>query len=204
MSTTLKNIQNMLDFSDTDLNANRRGKLSAAQVEYLRRQAEHELWAVLILPFLVIIGILAMVNFWLSLPAMMVMGAIMAGIYGFHRQQVESIKHHKVVKVSGDLTRIPRINSITHYAISIDGESFPVDREFYYQVPEGYYTVYLLEDGRQILGLEPGKPRSRRTKSSAANKKSTSTRRSRATTKSQTAKRAKPKSRTTRSGVRTS
>lgn len=194
MSASLKHLQTLINFSDSDLSANRQGRLSRTQIEALIKEAEQDFRAVLIIPFLLAVGIFTMLNFWLSLPAIFVLGAMMVGIYGFHQQYLERIKDRKVRKISGQLSKVPRSSSITHFAISLDGESFPVDREFYYQIPEGAYTVYLLDEGHQILGIEPG------TKRASSTRKTTSASRPVAKSKAASpAKAAKPKATVTTS-----
>ena len=155
MSTSLDHLQDLFNFTDADLTANRRGKLSREQLELLQQRARHDINIVLIIPFMIIIGLLSLQNFWLALPAIIVISLIMIGLYAFHQLQLETLADERVVKISGTVTRIPRPNTITHFAVQVANEVFVVDRDIYYQVAEGEYTLYVLENNRLILGIEP-------------------------------------------------
>ena len=177
MATSLKHLQTLLDFGEDDLTANRRGKLSKGQIDYLQRQAMHEIHAVMIIPFLLAMAILMTLSFWTAVPVLVVLGLIMVGLYQFHQQSLDEIKQKKVISVVGRLSKVAKSSSITHYAISVNDERFAVDRDFYYQIMEGDYTLYLLADTRQILGIEPGKKASGTTptKSASPARKTTTT-----------------------------
>lgn len=174
MSTSLQHLQNLFNFSDTDLNANRRGNLSKEQLIMLRQKAQHDIKVVLIIPFMIIVGMLSLINFWLALPAIVVLSLIMFGLYGFHQLQLDTLADQKVVKLKGQVTRIPRPNTITHFAVQVENEVFVVDRDIYYQVPEGEYTLYVLENNRLIMGIEPAtkKKTTRKTAQSSSSKSS--------------------------------
>ncbi|MCI0714239.1 MAG: hypothetical protein L0154_29055 [Chloroflexi bacterium] len=179
MATTLKHLQALLDFTDADLAANRRGKLSHDQIDYLKRKASHERNAVLLIPSALLIGMLTLTDFWLALPAILISLLILATLIGFYEQHLLEIKDQRVLSLSGRLNKVSHTHTVTHFAIEVNGERFVVDRDFYYQIVEGEYTLYLLEETREILGVEPGKARSTSTtkkaasptKSSLANKK---------------------------------
>lgn len=188
MATNLKHLQDLLEFTDTDLAANRRGKLSHDQIDYLKRKASHERNAVLLIPSAILIGMLTMTSFWVALPAILISLVILAGLISLHEQRLGEIKDQRVVHVSGTLTKVPHSHTVTHFAIVVNDERFPVDRDFYYQISEGEYTLYLLEETREILGVEPGKKRS----SSASNRKAKSTAKSKST-QSKSASRSKSK-----------
>jgi hypothetical protein len=176
MATNLKHLQHLLEFSDTDLAANRRGKLSHDQIDYLQRKASHERNAVLLIPSAILIGMLTLTDFWLALPAILISLLILAGLIGFHQQRLGEIKDQRVISLAGKLVKVPHTYTVTHFAVKVGDERFPVDRDFYYQISEGEYTLYLLEESREILGVEPGKKRST---SKTAKTKSTSSKSSR-------------------------
>ena len=168
MATTLKHLQDLLDFSDTDLAANRRGKLSHDQIDYLKRKTSHERNAVLLIPGAILIGMLTLTDFWLALPAILISLLILAALIGFYEQHLVEIKDQPVLSLPGRLTKVSHTQTVTHFAVDVDGERFVVDRDFYYQIAEGDYTLYLLEETREILGVEPGKARSTSTTKKAA------------------------------------
>lgn len=168
MANTLKHLQDLLDFTDADLAANRRGKLSHDQIDYLKRKASHERNAVLLIPSAILIGMLTLTDFWLALPALLISLLILAALIGFYEQHLLEIQDQRVLSLSGRLTKVSHTYTVTHFAVDVDGERFVVDRDFYYQIVEGDYTLYLLEETREILGVEPGKARSASTTKKAA------------------------------------
>ncbi len=199
MSTSLDHLQNLFNFTDADLTANRRGKLSNEQLAFLQKKAQHDVKLVLIIPFIIIVGTLSLVNFWLALPSIIVISLVMMGLYGFYQMQIETMAEEKVVKLSGHVTRVPRTSTITHFAVQIENEVFVVDRDIYYQVAEGEYTLYVLENNRLILGIEPNtkKKSTRQTTKRSPSKSSTKSTSKRSTGQS-TQRSVKKKSTTTK------
>jgi hypothetical protein len=155
MTTSQRKLQALLGFTETDLNANRRGRLSAAQVQALRQSTVNELKALLAIPFILALGVLLFLDLTLAIPALMVLGALAAGLYELHREHLKTFKDKKVRKLSGYLSKNPLNTSVPYYMISIGGEQLPVDRRLYEHLPEGQFAVYILRDARQILCMEP-------------------------------------------------
>lgn len=195
MSTSLDHLQNLFNFTDADLNANRRGKLSSEQLAFLQNKAQHDVKLVLIIPFIIIIGTLSLLNFWLALPSIIVITLIMIGLYGFYQMQIETLADEKVVKLSGYVTRVPRTSTITHFAVQVEDEVFVIDRDIYYQVAEGEYTLYVLENNRLILGIEPNsKKKSTRQTTKRRTSKSTTKSTSKQSTRKSSQRNVKTKS----------
>jgi hypothetical protein len=169
MATSQRKLQALLDFTDTDLNANRKGRLSAAQVKELQRKSVYELKMLLGIPVILSVGILLMVNFLLALPVLVVMLAIAGGLVALHREHLKTFRDKQVRKLAGQLTKHPLKNGSIQYIISVGDERLPVDRELYEAISDGHFAVYILDDTHQILSLEPI------TKSAPAATKSTKT-----------------------------
>lgn len=200
MATSLKQLQAIIGFTDTDLNANRRGKLSKTQIETLRARAAQELKVLLFIPSLVCFWILISVRITIAFPVLLFLSAMIAGIIGLHRLHMDALKDKKVRKLSGYLNKNPdRDYQLVQCVISIGDEMLPVDRDLYDQLPEGKFTLYLLDESNEILCMEPfrqvqkAKPKTATT--SRSKKKSTTSTARQRTTRSQPKKekQAKPK-----------
>ncbi len=191
MATSLKQLQAMLSFTDTDLNANRRGKLSKAQIERLHARASQELKVLLFIPSLVCFWILISFKLTLALPVLIFLGGLIAGIISLHRLHLDALKDKKVRKLSGYLNKNPdRDYQLVQCVISIGDELLPVEHDLYEQLPEGKFTLYMLEGSNEILCMEPfAKKR--------PPKKTTATRpKKKASSRSRPQKMAKPKGKT--------
>ncbi len=162
MATSLRQLQALLDFTDTDLNANRRGRLSKSQVKVLESSANQELIALLFIPTLVLIWILLSVRLTVSLPVLLVVGLLMAGLVALHQNHLETLKSKSIYKLSGYLSKSPVGGKYgyLHYVISIDGQQLPVERDLYEQLSEGKFILYMLPDSNEILCMEPLRNRS--------------------------------------------
>lgn len=153
-------LQTLLNFNDTDLNANRRGNLSKAQIEALQAQASHELKLLMVLPILVIAWIVLSLEFSLALPSVFIIGCLIAGIVGLHREQLKTYKDKPIREISGNLRKTPPPGKLSRsqYTIHIGDEHLAVDPHLYEQLPEGKFTLYMLQD--KILSVESGASRS--------------------------------------------
>lgn len=190
MSASLRKLQALLEFTDTDLNANRRGRLSKAQIEDLKATSTHELKALLVIPTLIVLLMMMYVSFMIALPAIIILGLIVTGLVALHRDHLKTYKDRKVLKLAGHLRKNPEKSQygLAQYIVSIDDEQLPIDRHLFEALPEGKFTVYLLEKEQQILCMEP--LRSSSSKSSSSTRKSTQgSKTKKTTTKSSTAKR---------------
>jgi hypothetical protein len=192
MSTSLRKLQALLAFTDADLNANRRGRLSKAQIEDLKATSTNELKAVLIIPIVIVLWMVMFVDLKVALPAIIIIGLIGSGIVALHRDHLKAYRDRKVRKLKGQLRKNPDSSDygFAQYIVSIDNEQLPVDRHLFEALPEGKFAVYLLEQEQQILCMEP-------LRSSSASKSTSTTRKP--TTRSTTKKTSTAKRRTTAS-----
>ena len=193
MSASLKHLQTLLDFTDTDLNANRRGRLSKAQVELFQTQSTQELKILLLIPLIITTWILVSINFTVALPVLFVVLCLGGGMVALHRDHLKTIKDQHVRKLSGHLDKNPTGGkySWAQYIVQIDDTELPIERYLYEEIPEGKYTIYLLDD--KILCIEPYRRSTSTTKksrSSTTKKRTTTTRK---TTKAKTTSRTKAK-----------
>jgi hypothetical protein len=199
MAASLRKLQTLLEFTDTDLNANRRGRLSKAQIEDLKATSTNELKAVLIIPIVIVLWMVMFVDLKVALPAIIIIGLIGTGIVALHRDHLKTYRDRKVRKLKGQLRKNPDSSEygLAQYIVSIDNEQLPVDRHLFEALPEGKFTVYLLEKEQQILCMEPLRSSTASTKSTSTARKSTarSTTKKASTSKTSTAK----KRRTTQS-----
>lgn len=155
MPTSLRELQNLLEFEDSDLAANRKGKLSKGQIEWLHGKARQDLKMLLAIPVLVVAWLMLTLPFELAFPTVFLIGAMMAGFISLHKLHLQSINEHPVRKISGHLQKHlddPRLG-ITSFVITINGHRFPVDRYFFEQISEGKFTIYLYD--KHILCMEP-------------------------------------------------
>lgn len=155
MPTSLRELQSILDFEESDLVANRKGKLSKAQVEWLHAKARQELQMLLAIPVLVVAWLMMTIPFVLAFPTVLLIGVMMAGFIALHKHHIKSIVDHPVQKLSGQLRKHldgPR-PSISSYVITINNQPLPVDRYFFEQISEGKFTIYLYD--KHILCMEP-------------------------------------------------
>ncbi len=155
MATSQRKLQTLFSFTDTDLNANRKGRLSAAQVKELQRQSVYELKTLLGIPVILASGALLMLDLTIALPVLLVMLAIVGGLVALHREHLKTIRDKEVQKLAGQLIRHPLTNGSIQYIISVAGRHLPVERGMYEELSDGYFAVYLLEDSHHILSIEP-------------------------------------------------
>ncbi len=155
MATSQRKLQTLFGFTDTDLNANRKGRLSAAQVKELQRQSVYELKTLLGIPVILASGALLMLDLTIALPVLLVMLAIVGGLVALHREHLKTIRDKEVQKLAGQLIRHPLTNGSIQYVISVAGRHLPVERGMYEELTDGYFAVYLLEDSHHILSIEP-------------------------------------------------
>lgn len=155
MATSQRKLQTLFGFTDTDLNANRKGRLSAAQVKELQRQSVYELKTLLGIPVILASGALLMLDLTIALPVLLVMLAIVGGLVALHREHLKTIRDKEVQKLAGQLIRHPLTNGSIQYVISVAGRHLPVERGMYEELSDGYFAVYLLEDSHHILSIEP-------------------------------------------------
>lgn len=197
MAASLRKLQALLEFTDADLNANRRGRLSKAQIEDLKATSNNELKAILVIPILIVFWMLMYVSLKVALPALIIIGLIIAGIISLHRDHLKTYRDRKVRKLTGQLSKNPDDSKfrLAQYIISIDNEQLPIDRHLFEVLPEGKFAVYLLEKEQQILCMEPLRSSSSKS-STSSRRKSTARSTSR---KSTSAKSSTGKRRTTRS-----
>lgn len=155
MATSQRKLQTLFGFTETDLNANRKGRLSAAQVKELQRQSVYELKTLLGIPVILASGALLMLDLTIALPVLLVMLAIAGGLVALHREHLKTIRDKQVHKLAGPLIKHPLANGSIQYIISVAGRHLPVERGMYEELSDGYFAVYLLEDSHQILSIEP-------------------------------------------------
>ena len=155
MATSQRKLQTLFGFTDTDLNANRKGRLSAAQVKELQCQSVYELKTLLGIPVILASGALLMLDLTIALPVLLVMLAIVGGLVALHREHLKTIRDKEVQKLAGQLIRHPLTNGSIQYVISVAGRHLPVERGMYEELTDGYFAVYLLEDSHHILSIEP-------------------------------------------------
>lgn len=138
MATSLKNLQQILEFDDADLKANQCGKLSKKQVESLQIQAHQELKAMLIIPALVVIWILLSLELLLALPAVLLISALIAGLVVLHKEQAKRIRDEKVEKLSGMLKKQPSQARFMapQCLITIADHELAIEPEIYEQLTE--------------------------------------------------------------------
>lgn len=150
-------LQTLLDFTDTDLNANRRGHLSKAQVDMLQGRATQELKLLLVIPALVATWIFLSVDLKLSLPAIFIIGCLVAGAISLHRDHLKTYKTKPIRSLSGTLSKkpIPGQLNRSQFMIHLGGEHLAVERHLFERLPEGKFTLYLYGD--QILSMEPSR-----------------------------------------------
>ncbi len=155
MATSQRKLQTLFGFTETDLNANRKGQLSAAQVRELQQQSVYELKTLLGIPVILASGALLMLDLTIALPVLLVMLAIVGGLVALHREHLKTIRDKQVHKLAGPLIKHPLANGSIQYIISVAGRHLPVERGMYEELSDGYFAVYLLEDSHQILSIEP-------------------------------------------------
>lgn len=155
MATSQRKLQTLFGFTETDLNANRKGRLSAAQVRELEHQAVYELKMLLGIPMVLAGGALLTLDLIVSMPVLLVMLAIGGGLVALHREHVKTLHDKRVQKLAGQLTKHPLTNGNIQYIVSIAGQRLPVERDVYEELSEGYFAAYLLEDAHHILSIEP-------------------------------------------------
>ena len=191
MSASLKHLQTLLEFTDTDLNANRRGRLSKAQVELFQTQSTQELKILLLIPTIITTWILVSISFKVALPVLFIVLCLGGGMVALHRDHLKTIKDQQVRKLSGHLDKNPTGGkySWAQYIVQIDDIELPIERHLYEEIPEGKYNIYLLDD--KILCIEPY-----RRSTSTAKKSRSSTAKKRTTTTRKTTKSAKTTSQT--------
>lgn len=152
---SLRELQSLLEFEESDLIANRKGKLSTAQVEWLHAKARQELRMLLAIPVLVVAWLMLTIPFELAFPTVLLIGFMMAGFIALHKYHIRSIAEHPVRKLSGQLRKHldgPR-PSISSHVITINNQPLPVERYFFEQISEGKFTIYLYD--KHILSMEP-------------------------------------------------
>lgn len=180
MPTSMRELQSLLTFDDGDLAANRKGKLSKAQIEYLRYKARQDLKMAMMIPFLVVAGLMTSMPFLVAFPATILIGGAAVGFIALHKWHLSTLADVRVTKLSGQLLKLPpepRLG-LGQYVITIDGKPIAVDRDFYESISEGKFTMYMLD--RDILCMEPLR------KPTASKKKPTSSRASSASKKKAT------------------
>ncbi|MBI5928904.1 MAG: hypothetical protein HY862_06325 [Chloroflexi bacterium] len=155
MATSQRKLQTLFGFTDTDLNANRKGRLSAAQIKELQDQSVYELKMLLGIPAVLATGSMLMLDLMVALPVIIVMLAITGGLVALHREHLKTIRDKQVQKLAGQLIKHPLTNGSIQYIISIAGRHLPVERGMYEELSDGYFAVYLLEDSHHILSIEP-------------------------------------------------
>ncbi len=155
MATSQRKLQTLFGFTETDLNANRKGRLSAAQIKELQQQSVYELKTLLGIPVILTSGALLMLDLKIALPVLLVMLAIVGGLMALHREHLKTIRDKQVHKLAGPLIKHPLTNGSIQYIISVAGRHLPVERGMYEELSDGYFAVYLLEDSHQILSIEP-------------------------------------------------
>jgi hypothetical protein len=155
MSSSLRQLQTLLDFNDSDLNANRRGHLSKSQIEALQLQATQELKLLLLIPTLVIAWLLLSLDLAIALPAVFIISCLIAGAVALHRDHLKTYKLKPICKISGVLSKkpLPGKLSRSQFMFHIGNEHLAVERHLYEGLPEGKYTLYMLND--KILSMEP-------------------------------------------------
>lgn len=155
MATSQRKLQTLFGFTETDLNANRKGRLSAAQIKELQQQSVYELKTLLGIPVILAVGALLMLDLKIAFPVLLVMLAIVGGLVALHREHLKTIRDKQVHKLAGPLVKHPLVNGSIQYIISVAGRHLPVERSMYEELSDGYFAVYLLEDSHQILSIEP-------------------------------------------------
>jgi hypothetical protein len=165
--SSLDDVQAFLGCTDADLKANRRGQLSREQLERLQMKAITEIRAILFIPALLTLSIFFLMDIGTAFSVMLVLLALMVGIYALHRGRIKTYEQRQVRQVSGNLHKIAG-----RYAVQVGDEYLPVPPPLYDGLDEGNYSLYLLEGTNTILGVEPFKKRRSRRKS-ANNKPST-------------------------------
>lgn len=155
MATSQRKLQTLFGFTETDLNANRKGRLSAAQIKDLQQQSVYELKTLLGIPVILAVGALLMLDLKIAFPVLLVMLAIVGGLVALHREHLKTIRDKQVHKLAGPLIRHPLTNGSIQYVISVAGRHLPIERSMYEELSDGYFAVYLLEDSHQILSIEP-------------------------------------------------
>lgn len=154
MSTSLRQIQALLEFTSADLEANRRGRLSKAQIERLELTATREMQALLVIPAVVVLWIAVAFDFTLAFPVIAVLVLIIMGFVGLHKDYLKGLKSRHVRKVSGQVSKkISGDFGIIQYVIHVGDERLPISQPLYDQLSEGKFDIYML--GGDILSLEP-------------------------------------------------
>ncbi|NDJ85047.1 MAG: hypothetical protein GYB66_04090 [Chloroflexi bacterium] len=157
MATSLRDLQAIIGFTEQDLNANRRGRLSKAQREAMEIEAGQQLRALLLIPMMLSIWVVLSIDLAFALPVLVVMGSLIGGIIGLHRDHLKRLQQARIRKLSGDLSKLPQPNRHwpAQYVISIGKEQLAIDPVLYRQLPEGRFVLYLLDDASEILCMEP-------------------------------------------------
>lgn len=154
MSTSLRQIQALLEFTSADLEANRRGRLSKAQIERLELTATREMQALLVIPAVVVLWIAVAFDFTLAFPVIAVLVLIIIGFVGLHKDYLKGLKSRHVRKVSGQVSKkLSGDFGIIQYVIHVGDERLPISQPLYDQLSEGKFDIYML--GGDILSLEP-------------------------------------------------
>lgn len=155
MATSLRDLKAIFDFDDSDLRANRQGKLSKRQVLDLKIQAEQQLKSMLIVPTLVVMWIMISLQFWVALPGTLLILLLCLGVIALHREQRKTLHHASIIMLSGKLQKHVANHryGAAQCVISVGGTQLPVERQLYDQLTEGKFTIYMLND--QIMSMEP-------------------------------------------------
>lgn len=168
MSTSLRQVQALLEFTPTDLEANRRGRLSKAQIERLELNATREMRALLVIPGVLLLWLAVAFDFKIAFPVIAVVALIILGFVGLHKDYLKGLKSRQVRKVSGQVSKkISGDFGIIQYVIHVGDERLPISQSLYDQLSEGKFDIYML--GGDILSLEP----QRRTSTPTSKAKST-------------------------------
>lgn len=150
MDKSLHKLQRMIGFTDTDLKSNRRGQLSKAQLNMLRMEANEDLKWLLIVPVAVALAIIALLEFTVALPVLLILFAICFGTAGVHFARLHHLKERKVRKITGALKKHPKRNRILIHKEELYIPYIPVAK-----LPEGTFTAYVLEGSDRVLAMEP-------------------------------------------------
>jgi hypothetical protein len=160
-------LEKYLKFDDSDLAANRNGRLSPGQQKRLGGERSSFRLKARVVGMVIFLGVVLLVAFLEALPEPMPLWVLVfflvpLGFAAFLLFGNFANQNYTISQVTGPIANASSktYNSSGtenyHYKIAVGDRTFPVDRELLDILPEGaVYTVYYAGDWDEIISMEP-------------------------------------------------